>query len=491
MTDVASRLQGSANAPSRSDGSIRQLGVGRSAVKVRWFVLELLLVAVAYLGAVLVFDLTADWNVHRLRHHLGLASLAIPVWALALARARLYQARFISTRLQEWRRLLNAAGVAVLVVLAASAMVERVSVDRGWAIVSGLGALVLIGVERELMRRQFGRARRSGRMLREAIIVGANAEGHNLRSTIEADPELGYRFVGFVVTDEDVRNGALDGDAVLGRTEHLESIVETNGVDNVILAGPVLDPPRAKTATRNLVSRGVHVELSPTLPDTSIERVTVHQLGPHPLVYLEPASQEGTSAAAKRVFDVVFASAALLVLAPLLVAVSIAIKIDSRGPVFYRQERVGHSGRLFDVLKFRSMRVDADELRAGLADRNDSSGPLFKMRDDPRVTRVGRFIRRLCIDELPQFWNVVRGDMSVVGPRPALLCETEHWPEELHHRLRVRPGITGMWQIKGADRHSFDEYIRLDLYYVDNWSLLTDLSIVLRTIPSILSRSGD
>jgi exopolysaccharide biosynthesis polyprenyl glycosylphosphotransferase len=490
MTSVLAPPTEQADQPRSFDAPLASLGAGRTSVKLRWITGELLLASAVLATTAMAVATSRDWGEGTLQRHLVLSAAAAALWIVILVRGRLYQARFISTRLQEWRRLLNGCGLATLIVLAIGSVVLERELSRAWVLIGSAALLVALGVEREVVRHLFSRARRSGRLLRDVVIVGANAEGATLRSVIDADPELGYRFVGFVETGEPAHPD-VPRDSIVAPLVDLERFVIDSGVDNVIMAGSAVDPHQVKALTRTLVGHGVHVELSPVLPDTSIERVTLHQLGPHPLVYLEPAVQSGLSATAKRLFDIAFSLTALVAASPLLVLTAVAIKLDSRGPVFFRQVRLGHHGRRFPVLKFRSMAVDAEARKADLLAANESSGPLFKLQSDPRVTRVGALIRRFGIDELPQFFNVLRGDMSVVGPRPALPAEAESWPAELHHRLRARPGITGMWQIMGEERHDFEQYVRLDLYYVDNWSLFTDLSIVLRTIPSVLSRKGD
>jgi exopolysaccharide biosynthesis polyprenyl glycosylphosphotransferase len=207
-------------------------------------------------------------------------------------------------------------------------------------------------------------------------------------------------------------------------------------------------------------------------------------------MYLEPFHQSGWRSGAKRVFDLIASFVALVLLAFPLAFLAVLIKVDARGPVFYRQRRVGKNGRYFDVVKFRTMVPNAHALRQELVALNEADGPLFKIKNDPRITRVGRLLRKTSLDELPQLWNVLRGEMSLVGPRPALPEEAELWAPELRDRLRVQPGITGMWQVSGRSNTSFDEYSRLDLYYVDNWSLIADLSIMAKTLPSVLLQRG-
>jgi exopolysaccharide biosynthesis polyprenyl glycosylphosphotransferase len=257
-----------------------------------------------------------------------------------------------------------------------------------------------------------------------------------------------------------------------------------------VIASTAVDLTTSNRLVRALTDAGVHVELSSTLHDVAATRLTVRALGRFPVIYVEPAIRDGWRAHAKRSFDVVVSAVALVMASPVLLVAALAVKLDSPGPVLFRQHRVGRDGRIFEVLKLRTMHVDAEERLAELLHLNEADGPLFKLRHDPRVTRVGRVLRTTSVDELPQLVNVLRGDMSLVGPRPALPREVAAWAPELHQRLRVLPGITGAWQVSGRSDASFDEYARLDLSYVDNWSLLTDLSILVRTVPAVLRSKG-
>jgi exopolysaccharide biosynthesis polyprenyl glycosylphosphotransferase len=266
--------------------------------------------------------------------------------------------------------------------------------------------------------------------------------------------------------------------------------IERLGVDSVLVASSAVDSASTTRVIRRLADANLNVELTSTLRDVAIRRLTVRPIGPFPVMYVEPRERGGWRARAKRTFDVALAGLVLLVVTPVMVAATIAIKIDSPGPVFFGQSRVGRHGRRFRVLKFRTMGIDAEDRLAELRTQNEADGPLFKMADDPRITRVGRFLRKTSIDELPQLWNVLRNEMSMVGPRPALPAEVEEWDHDLHERLRVKPGITGMWQVHGRSNADFGEYARLDLYYVHNWSLMVDLAILARTLPAVLRSSG-
>jgi exopolysaccharide biosynthesis polyprenyl glycosylphosphotransferase len=414
--------------------------------------------------------------------------LSLPVWIAAFVRYRLYQARFLARRSQELRRIAGASLVGAASLLLIPNLWRFLSVQRDFVAYSLLLAVTLLMAERELVRSAFSSARRRGHRLRPVIIVGDNAEGRELRRMFDQTPSLGYKFVGYVNIDPSVRYARPE--EVLGGVDDILEIVRRKKVASVMIAASALDVSMTNPLVRQLLNAGIHTELSPTLPDIAVERLTVRPLGRFPVMYLEPFHQSGWRSGAKRAFDLLCSFVALVVLAVPLLVVAVLIKLDSRGPVFYRQRRVGKNGRLFDVVKFRTMVPNAHALRAELAAFNEADGPLFKIKNDPRVTRVGRVLRKTSIDELPQLWNVLRGEMSLVGPRPALPEEAALWAPELRDRLRVQPGITGMWQVSGRSNTSFDEYSRLDLYYVDNWSLLADLSIVAKTIPSVLFQRG-
>ena len=226
------------------------------------------------------------------------------------------------------------------------------------------------------------------------------------------------------------------------------------------------------------------------MSDISTSRISVRNLGEYPMVCVEPVAGVSWRTMAKRIFDVTMASFAMIIVAPVLAIAAVAIRVTSGKGVLFRQERVGRNGVNFTVFKLRTMVADAEDRLAELSEFNEAAGPMFKMKNDPRVTTVGRFLRATSIDELPQLFNVINGDMSLVGPRPALPSEAAQWDETLRERLRVRPGITGMWQVSGRFTASIETYARLDLYYVDNWSLVTDVAIILKTIPAVLRRDG-
>lgn len=450
-------------------------------------VADVVTVAVAFAAATWVTARAGDWTSAEIRRHVVVAALTLPVWPVLFARQQMYAARFLTRLLDELRRVLLVVviGTVTLVVVG---WLFGADLDRWWVVTFLAVALCLVGLERFALRRWFVHRRRSGRSLRPVVIVGTNGEALDLAASL-SDPALGYRVVGYVATDPESAEPP-GGLPVLHRIGETVAFAHALDAQGVILATTSLEVGLSNRLLRDLLDGGLHVETTSGLRDVTPERMTVRPLGRHPVVYIEPARRFGWRAVAKRVFDLVVSSLALVVLSPLLLGAAIAVKCTSPGPILFRQRRVGRHGQPFAVLKLRTMVVDAESRLAELKDRNESDGPLFKIRDDPRITSAGRILRRLSIDEVPQLWNVIRGEMSLIGPRPALPDEVGEWSEELHERLRVRPGMTGMWQVHGRSEADFAEYERLDLYYVDNWSIVIDLGILARTVPAVLHGRG-
>ena len=422
------------------------------------------------------------------RDHLLLAAAAFPAWIAAMLAVRFFTARANDRRADEWRHIVAVCvtGAVGTALVAYAIGFERRSSHWIWTVAAVVG--LALAAERELARRRFRRLRRAGRLRRRVVIVGADAGAVALARKLERSPELGYEPVGMVrAPDQDASDAPLP---VLGDVARTPELVTAARASGAVLSLCSLDCDTVNDLTRRLSDAGCHVALSTGLDDIDSTRLRPMAVDGRALLYVEPCVRTGWHATAKRVFDLLIAGTTLLLTAPVLLVAAIAIKLDTPGPVLFRQVRVGRDGRPFEMLKLRTMCVDAEQRRAELLHRNEADGPMFKLRDDPRVTRVGRFLRRCSIDELPQCWNVLRGDMSVVGPRPALPVEVDAWPDEVRGRLRVLPGITGMWQVCGRSDTSFDDYVRLDLAYVDNWSLAHDLEIVARTVGVVLNARG-
>ena len=413
--------------------------------------------------------------------------IALPLWLGVFARYRLYQTAAVASFTSEFSRVVHALMAATV----CTALVEvgiAAPISRAWLLILFLVAVVAVLVERSVVRMFFRRARAQGHLKRPVVMIGTNAEALSVVNMLQHSPELGYEVVGLL--DCDTAYGVVPPVPVLGRWSDAIDIMQEVDASGVIVAASAMDVPLANKLARELMERGYHVELTSGLVDIAANRLIARPLGRRPVIHVEPVRRFGWRGVAKRVFDVVLAAAGLILVSPILLVAAIAIKLDSRGTVFFRQERVGKNGKSFGVLKLRTMQTGAEQMLPELRSQSEVGGPLFKMRNDPRVTRVGRFLRTWSIDELPQLWNVLRGEMSIVGPRPALPGETSGWSEELQNRLRVKPGITGMWQVNSRSSASFEDYERYDLYYVDNWSLLTDIAIIIKTIGVVLLRRG-
>jgi exopolysaccharide biosynthesis polyprenyl glycosylphosphotransferase len=275
--------------------------------------------------------------------------------------------------------------------------------------------------------------------------------------------------------------------------EDIPALLAAYGADTVIVTSSHdLPPRRIRELSWSLEPGRRHLVVAPGLTDVGGPRIHVRPAAGLPLVHIETPRYEGFRSTAKRAFDIASAGAGILLLAPLLVVIALAIRIGSPGPVLFRQPRVGRGGERFDMLKFRSMVVDAEARLAEIVEvgRRETNGVMFKMRDDPRVTPIGRFLRRYSLDELPQLFNVLVGSMSLVGPRPPLEREVAVYENHVNRRFLVKPGITGLWQVSGRANLSWEETVRLDLYYVENWSLVGDLVILWRTMRAVVGRDG-
>ena len=429
----------------------------------------------------------------QLSQVLPIGLISLPLWPVLYAQQGLYQARRLGRRLEEFRRIVNSV-LAGLLVLAGISVLLQDNLSRGWLALVGASVIFTMALERELARRVIIEFRARGVMTRRVVVVGRNSEAEEIAAMISSYPELGYEVVGFVADGPDVpvvdlRSGQ-DLGPYLGRPREVLELVRATSASGVIVATTGTDQESANRLIRDLTREGLYVELTSAMRDISSSRISVRPLGRYPIVCVEPVAASSWRRAAKRAFDVVAAALALIITSPILVVSALAIRVTSGPGVLFRQERVGRDGVPFTVYKLRTMVADAEEQLAELMARNEAAGPMFKMSEDPRVTKVGRYLRALSIDELPQLFNVLIGNMSLVGPRPALPGEAEQWDDALRERLRVQPGITGMWQVSGRYTATLETYARLDLYYVDNWSLVTDLAILLKTVGVVLRRDG-
>ena len=443
---------------------------------------------VASTAAVVAARLWAGSGATALQEHRWIFVVGLLALPLLLANCGLYRAGLLARRSSELRRLISATALW-FVGLVLLEYLTGTPPANGLLLVVTPAVFLGLAFERELVRRIFERLRASGGITRRAVVVGARSGVTDIAQSFEhALP--GYSIVGVTLIEPDTDGPTVSGLPILGYVDTLCDAIARFSIDTVVIATSGVDPAYTTRLMRQLADTGVHIELSFAVRDVAHDRLVVTERGRLAVAHVLPPIRGGWRAAAKRTFDLALAGGAVVLAAPFLVFIAVAIKLDSRGPVFFRQQRVGRDGDQFAMLKLRTMVSNAEELKAELVSSNEAAGPLFKIRADPRVTRVGRLLRKTSLDEIPQLWNVVRGEMSLVGPRPALPDETRWWTADLHHRLRVRPGLTGMWQISGRSDATFESYEHLDLYYTDNWSLARDLWIIARTIPAVIAQRG-
>ena len=408
-----------------------------------------------------------------------------PVWPISYAWNKLYVARAVERPNDELRRIVRAVLIAVAAIVAVSFAADYDSLSRFWTLSLLPVVMAVLVVERAIARQVFVRLRRSGRLRRRILIVGTGIDACALAADLGQNHQIGYEVCGFL-SERHIDGGV----EVLGSHHEAERVLDEQHAIGVIISPGSIDPAEMNNLTRRLTDGGYHVALSSGLRDIDSGRFRTQELNGRTMLYIEPIIRGGWHAGAKRTFDVLIAIIAILLSMPVILLAALSIKFTSRGPVLFSQMRVGLNGTSFRMYKLRTMVADAEERRLELLDLNEADGPLFKISNDPRITRVGSFLRRTSIDELPQFWNVLRGDMSIVGPRPALPHEVAEWTPVVHERLRVLPGITGIWQVSGRADTSFEDYARFDRYYVDNWSLGKDLVIVAKTFAAVVRSNG-
>lgn len=403
---------------------------------------------------------------------------------------RVYQQWRGRTLLDHIYRIINATAKSTVVIMATTFALRPLQYSRLLLAEAGIIAAILLTLSRTTYNTILSRLRARGVGVSHTIIVGAGEVGRTVMRTIVARPELGYQIVGFV--DDNPEKGQTDIGRIkaLGPVDHLPKLIEEEAVDEVLITLPWMYHRKIMGIVRECARRQVSARIVPDLFQMSLSQVDVDDLGGIPLIGVREVGFGRGTLLIKRVMDVVGAMTGLVLGAPFLALIGLAIRLDSPGPIIFRQTRVGAHGRTFEVYKFRSMREGAEAEQEQLRDLNEADGPMFKIRDDPRLTRVGRFMRRTSLDELPQLWNILRGEMSLVGPRPPTPNEVEGYQKWHRKRLDGRPGLSGLWQVSGRSLLSFDETVLLDIYYIENWSLWLDLKILLRTIPTVLFGKG-
>ncbi|WP_433333609.1 sugar transferase [Spirillospora sp. CA-294931] len=422
-------------------------------------------------------------------------TVALPVvWSFTLMVCRAYQAKYIGVGWEEFRRVMH-AGFIVTAMVAIVAYATKTEVARGYVVMAlPLGTFLAL-VARYRLRKRLHRRRWEGTCMRRVIAVGHRTSVADLIKLLREKRYHGMDIVGIclppALTSGDDAVREIEGVPVLGDFSQTAAVVERIGADSVaVLACPEMNGVALRRLAWQLERDDVELVVAPALMDVTGPRISIRPVAGLPLLHVDHPELDGSRKFVKNLFDRAAAVAGLTLLSPLLLGVALMIKVSGGGPVLFRQTRVGRDGREFTVLKFRTMVADAESRKIDLLERNEKDGLLFKIKADPRVTATGRMLRRYSLDELPQLINVLRGEMSLVGPRPPLPEEVAQYGGDVYRRLAVKPGLTGLWQVNGRSDLTWEESVRLDLRYVDNWSLTLDLQIMWKTWSVVFRGSG-
>ena len=401
----------------------------------------------------------------------------------------LYTPIRLTNHLHEQRLSLQSCVVTTLLLMGALYLLHADMIPRRIVLLTFLLVTLALSLRRGFFRALMYRRFERGMNTRNVIIVGAGAEAHALRHHIRSIRQLGLVFKGFVYVPEVDDPAQQQTGEILGPIDKLFEYARQHFVDEIFFTAPCERGVINRTLEKAR-ENGIDLRVVPDLYDGLAWSNNIEYIGQFPTIPLHRSEIPEVALILKRVFDVFFSAFVLLFLAPFFVLIAIAIRIDSRGPVFYFSERIGRRARVFRCVKFRTMVPDADRRRAEIMHMNEREGILFKIARDPRITRVGAFLRKYSLDELPQFFNVLAGSMSIVGPRPPIASEVRQYQLSHLRRLDVTPGITGLWQVQARQDPSFDSYISLDVAYIESWSLWLDIKIILRTVGVVFSGTG-
>jgi exopolysaccharide biosynthesis polyprenyl glycosylphosphotransferase len=423
--------------------------------------------------------------------YLAFSALIPPIWVGVLAMTHAYERRLLFVGNDEYQRVIR-AGVRLTVGMALLSYVFKADLARGYLLIVLVLVTAMSLAGRFVLRRLLHRARERGRCMNRVLVLGHAPAAAQMISQLHRRYHHGLQVVGACLPADQLGEAARSIDVpIFGALGAAANSAAAAGADTVmVLSCPELDGPMLRRLAWDLERDDIDLIVSSSLVDTAGDRITVRPVDGLPMMHIEHPRLSGGRRLIKSIFDLAVAALLLLLLTPLFLAIGLVIKLDSDGPVFFRQVRVGRGGEMFRMVKFRTMHVDAEQRFEAMQAQNEHQGVLFKIREDPRVTRVGRLLRRYSLDEVPQLINVLLGEMSLVGPRPPLPAEVEQYPQDMRRRLVVKPGMTGLWQVSGRSDLSWEDSIRLDLRYVENWSLTVDLVILMRTGLAVMRGAG-
>ncbi len=499
-SDFWQKVSASVSSPEWATGAGRESRPSSGASRL-WMLMDALTVLLVSTLATLLFFRVGPVQAVRQFYHgtliegrsmsLLLALLAGFVAALILLsrKMHLYTPSRLGGFLHEQRLSAQACFIAGLLLTGAIYVIHAVNIPRSIVLLTVISVGVALSIRRGVYRILLYRRYDHGMGTRNVLIVGTGPEAHALRHHLESIRHLGYTFKGFIASPESASHYASSSGEVLGTLDTLFERARQHFVDEIFFTMPcerevvhdVLEKARANC---------VDLRLVPDLYNGMTWQSPIEYIGQFPTIPLHCGRVPEIALMTKRLMDIVFSVAVFVLFFPVVVAIAIAIRLDSKGPIIYTSERIGQKGRVFKCIKFRTMVRDAETRRAEIMHMNERDGVLFKISNDPRITRVGRFLRKYSLDELPQFFNVLKGDMSVVGPRPPIASEVREYKLSHLRRLDVMPGITGLWQVQGRQDPSFDSYISLDVTYIENWSVWLDIKIILRTVGVVFAGTG-
>jgi exopolysaccharide biosynthesis polyprenyl glycosylphosphotransferase len=461
---------------------------GAKRIALRVFADAIAISTALFVASIIRFEIMGETPAAELDYTL-LIALAVPIGLALFWIYGLYEPRQVLGPVNEFKQVFHGV-VAGVVLMFLSDSAFNLQLSRGWAFLALLSGFVIVGGERLVLRKALHFMRRRGGDLTRTIVLGTNHEALTMARTLEREKWLGYQILGFVDDDGPTGDEFVDQARVIGKTSEIRELIEERHVGLVLVAATAFEAGRLNRLFWELQSMDVDLQITSGTLDLMASRMIIQSVAGVPLLYVRRTGMDRTQRTLKRAIDVLGSFFGLILLSPLLLFIGLWIKKDSDGEAFFKQVRVGREGRLFTVWKFRTMVKDAEQKRAELEHLSEGPGLLFKLKEDPRITKVGSFLRRYSLDELPQLWNVLRGDMSLVGPRPALPAEVEQYDEWVRNRLQVKPGLTGLWQVSGRTDTTFSDYVRYDLFYIQNWSLSLDLWVLWRTLRAVLTAEG-
>lgn len=472
---------------------VQQSGLARArGFRARLFSTDAIIITAVVTGVFLARTAAEEFAPAAAAGYWAIAVLLVGLWLVCMGIFHTRDSRILCVGIAEYKRVISASTMT-FGLLAIAFVIAQAEFARWYFIVAFPLGVMLLLLNRWGWRRWLTSRGRAGQSLSQVLVVGQHDDVEYVVRQIASKSSAAYTVVGAVIDETGTATRPpLPGEIPI--TNDIDDVSATAarlGADAVVVAGA---PAGRTDFVRNLAweleGTATELILATGLANVAGPRIHLRPMEGLPLIHVEIPQFEGGKHVLKRAFDVVVSGSALIVLAPLLAVLAVIVKLDSPGPALFHQERVGRDGKSFTIVKFRSMVTTATSDLASLLDSNEGAGLLFKMKNDPRVTRVGRFMRKHSLDELPQLWNIFVGDMSVVGPRPPLPDEVRGYETHVHRRLYIRPGLTGMWQVNGRSNLDWEESVQLDLYYVENWSLIGDLMIMWRTVRVLLNPTG-